>query len=422
MALSIPWLDQQIAQGNPNDTFQGSSAPIYVPPAGMETNVLQGLKAPELSAQDVAAVTPRVPRDRHSFLDVLGGVADTLASVGGAAPLYQAGLDAQDARARQVDLDQMRQQQFDMQQRQGEQTLASGQQQLAGGEREQVGQALSGVIGAENPAEAWAQIADTANISPARKAQIAQALASGVAPDKLAQAFGYAPAAQGSLPSSIQNYALYQKILTEQGPDAAKAFLQFAQPNSQLTPYQQAQLGLAGRKQGFEEYKYANPQQKPGGAEAGGASDVAQILNDFNIQLNGKTDPVADLIRNSTSGRLEAAAALIPSAFGRSTKGQENIGRLETINNALVLALAGGKLGAGVSNADRDFFKEMSGKISDPSIAIGQRLAAWGQIKSRLRGIQQRASQPSSAGQRQTKPGVVNPGLEAEMRRRGLLR
>lgn len=373
------------------------------------------------------------------ILDIIGGIADSVASVGGAQPLYRMNLDAAAERARQVDLDAMRKAQFGQQQALGGQQLQAGELEIGNAEREQIGQALAGIVGSENPAEAWGVIAQQAGIPPDKTAAIGQALQQN--PEmagQLAQAFGYEPPKQGSLPSAVQNYGMYQKILRTQGPEAAEQFRQFAMPSqTMLTPAQAAQIGISQERLGIAQDTLAwaqdpnnplNQQRAAAAAKAAGGgeggSDVAQILNDFGVRLEGKEDPVAELIRNSTSGRLESWASMIPGAFGHATTGQENIGRLETIDNAIVLGLAGGKLGTGVSNADRDFFKEMSGKISDPTIPIEQRLAAWAQLKPRLRGIVQRGRAPVArqgpAPARQVRGGVADPALEAAMRRRGL--
>jgi hypothetical protein len=46
--------------------------------------------------------------------------------------------------------------------------------------------------------------------------------------------------------------------------------------------------------------------------------------------------------------------------------------------------MLGGKLGAGISNTDRDFIVAGLGSIADPTIPFEDRLAAWGSVKNRL--------------------------------------
>ena len=95
-------------------------------------------------------------------------------------------------------------------------------------------------------------------------------------------------------------------------------------------------------------------------------------------------DEISDLIRQSTSGGLQAGGAATQGFFGSATTGAEAIGRLETRAKAMTLSLLNGKLGAGISNADRDFIEGQLGSISNPNIAAGKRLAAWDEVKKRM--------------------------------------
>ncbi len=117
---------------------------------------------------------------------------------------------------------------------------------------------------------------------------------------------------------------------------------------------------------------------------------VAQSNAQNLLQAAGVTadnDPVADLIRGSTSGYIERAGAAMPEAFGSTTSGMENIARLETIVADMTLALTGGSLGAGVSNADVAFLKQRVGNLADPTIPADRRLAAWEEVKGRLQRV-----------------------------------
>lgn len=404
-----------------------------------ETAVVPEIAPPP--AQMVQQPDAASGRPRRSLVDIIGRIADGIAVVGGAPAQYQPTLDAmqgreqaQEDRMRQIDLDALRKQQL-------EQQVKAGATDLQGDERARLGQALGAVAGNPDAAALWPQIAEQAGLSPERAAQVGEILtknpqAAGV----FARSLGWAPEKQGSQSKEVQTYGL---LLKEGGPELANAYLQSLSNPDSMTPYQKATLDLAMGKFDFDKFKYANPQPTEAmlnaaagittGKDAsagGGSDDVNAILTDFNIKLSGKDDPVADLIRGSTSGYVENIASMIPGALGQSTPGQENIGRLETIDNALVLALAGGKLGAGVSNADRDFFKEMSGKISDPNIPSNRRVAAWEQIKARLRGIQNRAAKPTArpaAAKPRYQPSpnrkpVPTAGKIAEARRRGLIK
>ncbi len=55
-----------------------------------------------------------------------------------------------------------------------------------------------------------------------------------------------------------------------------------------------------------------------------------------------------------------------------------------TLVNDIVLERMNGKLGAGVSNEDREFFKSLQGNLDNPSIPVETRLAAWNEAKRRM--------------------------------------
>lgn len=124
------------------------------------------------------------------------------------------------------------------------------------------------------------------------------------------------------------------------------------------------------------------------------AADKARTVKSFKditgFDFTSGKDPVAALIRKSTSGGAEKIGAdivgFIPESMGGgTTKGMEAIGALEVIASDLTLALLpGNKLGAGVSNEDRKMFEKLVGEMANPNIPAGKRLAAWGQLKSKM--------------------------------------
>lgn len=435
----------QFQQVDPNAYLRAE--PQAVTPDAIPTNVMQSLGDVQPPAQMMQQPDATSGRPRRSLVDIIGRIADGIAVVGGAPAQYQPTLDAiqnrenaAEDRMRQIDLDALRKQQAQMQ-------LKSGGMAIEDDERGRLATALGAVADNPDALAMWPQIAKEAGISDERAAQVGQYLTQNPQAAKtIAQSLGYAAPKQASQAKELQIYGLLQ----QENPEAAQAYLQSLSNPDSMTPYQKAMLDITMKKFQQDIFEFNNPQPTPamrnaaagivpaskgGGGAGGGSDDVNAILTDFNIKLNGKDDPVADLINGSTSGYVESITSLIPGALGRATPGRENIGKLETIDNALVLALAGGKLGAGVSNADRDFFKEMSGKISDPTIPANQRLAGWEQIKSRLRGIQRRAAQPAArpaarpakpqyqpSPNRKPVPSAGNAAAIAEARRRGLIK
>lgn len=95
-------------------------------------------------------------------------------------------------------------------------------------------------------------------------------------------------------------------------------------------------------------------------------------------------DRVSKLIKKSTSGGMEALGAGVSGFFGRATEGAKKIGQIKPIINNLILDKMNGKLGAGISNEDREFFKSTLGNLDDASIPADVRLASWGEAKRRL--------------------------------------
>ena len=96
-------------------------------------------------------------------------------------------------------------------------------------------------------------------------------------------------------------------------------------------------------------------------------------------------DKVSDLIKQSTSGMGQAAAAGTLGALGYTTSGKKAIGQLDTISKTMTLDLLNNKLGAGISNADRDALEARFGSIADANLPAEQRLAAWTEAKEIMR-------------------------------------
>jgi hypothetical protein len=221
----------------------------------------------------------------------------------------------------------------------------------------------------------------------------------------------YAPPGGENAPAAVANYKNY--VAQRSGIDV----------NAPITAAQVPVLAAAMRE--FE--TGARPGGTPvrGGAAAPAATqtlaqtaktaDRARTVTEFkNItgtDFTSKTDPVADLIKRSTSGGGEKLGAdimgFIPESMGGgATPGMEAIGALEVIGSDLTLALLpGNKLGAGVSNEDRKMFEKLVGEMQNPSIPAGKRLAAWGQLKTkmaRIAGVETPPASKTPPGERRT--------------------
>ena len=96
------------------------------------------------------------------------------------------------------------------------------------------------------------------------------------------------------------------------------------------------------------------------------------------------TDTISKLIEKSTSGRLQAGTAATLAFFGQTTEGRKAIAALEGTANQIATDLAGGKLGAGISNTDREFIVSALGDVANPNKTSEERLAGWTAAKNRM--------------------------------------
>ena len=219
----------------------------------------------------------------------------------------------------------------------------------------------------------------------------------------------YAPQGPENSAASVSNYKKY--VARKAGVDI----------NAPISPAQIPVVAQAMRE--FETGNTSGGGRGTAGAGTGtgeprtiqqvaSAADKARTVKSFKditgFDFTSGKDPVADLIRRSTSGGAEKLGAdivgFIPESMGGgATKGMEAIGALEVIASDLTLALLpGNKLGAGVSNEDRKMFEKLVGEMQNPNIPAGKRLSAWGQLKgkmARIAGVAEpKAAAPAAAG------------------------
>ena len=219
----------------------------------------------------------------------------------------------------------------------------------------------------------------------------------------------YAPEGPENSAASVSNYKKY--IADRTGLDI----------NAPISAGQIPAVAAAMR-----EFETGNrPGGKPGAApmtteQAASAQEKQRKVKTFQdltgVNLESGEDPITPLIKGSTSGRIEALGAeilgAIPEQFGGgATKGMENIGKLEALASTLTLAFApGGRLSTGVSNEDRAKIEQQLGKIEDPNIPAGKRLAAWQEVKAimaRTIGITMKSAPAAAAGRPKPTPADV---------------
>lgn len=221
----------------------------------------------------------------------------------------------------------------------------------------------------------------------------------------------YAPPGPENSAASVSNYKNY--VAQRTGLDI----------NAPISPAQVSAVAAAMR-----EFETGNrPGGKPGAAPAGqniqqaaSAAEKQRKVKTFQnltgVNLETGEDPVAKLIRGSTSGAIEAFGAnlmgAIPEQFGGgATPGMENIGKLEALASTLTLEFApGGRLSTGVSNEDRAKIEQQLGKIEDPNIPAGKRLAAWQEVKAimaRTIGVTMKSAPTDADGRPKPTPADV---------------
>lgn len=148
--------------------------------------------------------------------------------------------------------------------------------------------------------------------------------------------------------------------------------------------HQKTDLELSGKVSGKVSGK-----SSPETTDAKSANELNDYINTQYITTDPKTgkqiDAVDEMIKNSTSGGLQNALAKGQEWLtGEGTSGQEKLAALGTVSNAITLKALNGKLGSGISNADREFLQSILGDISNPEKASNVRRSAWATYKNSL--------------------------------------
>lgn len=127
------------------------------------------------------------------------------------------------------------------------------------------------------------------------------------------------------------------------------------------------------------------------------ARGARQVLSQLKFDKEG-VDDISKMINESTSGFVQNwNSKLWGAATGSATSGQEAIQKLKAFSAQMTMDLMGGKLGSGISNADREFVIEQLGNVSDPNVPANARLAAWGSVLDRLKSRATLGQQKSGA-------------------------
>lgn len=316
---------------------------------------IQGATLPEAGPIPMRAMTaadagqgPTIPeaRPRRSILDMIGGVADTIASVGGAAPLYRQNLDAQ--RAREIAEEDRR---YEIETRPlerqlAEQRLARGNQEIEGGALDLQGarnallnsagaglRQVFGRSGAEGVQKAWPLLAKQLGIPDEKAAQIGEAL--GADPEGTLAALFPDPtlASRGSKAKEIQ---IYEMLAANGDEETAAAYLKgLASGGGEkpMTAYQREQVRLAEARLGLARERYENP--PPSASERGATAKEAAAQIKQEQALVGATDFLDELdgvIEDlNASGGMSNAAQGIGGTLGAAAR--ENLPLVERLTS-----------------------------------------------------------------------------------------
>jgi hypothetical protein len=125
-------------------------------------------------------------------------------------------------------------------------------------------------------------------------------------------------------------------------------------------------------------------------------------------------DDITKLIEQSTGGYLGKGLDIGARVFGSATEGSKALAQLEQKGNAITFGLLNGKLGAGISTSDRQFIEALVSRISDGTLPVEDRLAAWTSAKDMMRTLgmvepptKSGSPKPSAAPSNQTKSGAT---------------
>lgn len=126
------------------------------------------------------------------------------------------------------------------------------------------------------------------------------------------------------------------------------------------------------------------PEPVPGTPEYNNRRFARETLSAIGYNAKTGSDDVSNLIKKSTSGGLESMASGVSGFFGRATPGAKALSQLKVIVNDVVLKRLNDKLGAQISDPDREFIVSTLGDVTNGSLPSEVRLAAWGAVRKRL--------------------------------------
>jgi hypothetical protein len=206
---------------------------------------------------------------------------------------------------------------------------------------------------------------------------------------------------QGKLPPAQAKQLLDQvmpmnaqqrkQFFTEMGVKAEKRY-----EMNTLSEFQKQNLGI--QREGQRLQYDPTTQANIAGAKKRAETEVTQeAQGQADVKANRKAlatagydpvtgkDNISKLIQDSTGSFAGAGTDLAGRLIGVSTKGAQAISQLKTFESKLTQDILGGKLGAGISNTDREFIVQAIGEIANSTLPVETRQAAWDAVKERMR-------------------------------------
>ena len=197
------------------------------------------------------------------------------------------------------------------------------------------------------------------------------------------------------LQSALQIPGGFERLLLSNTLSAEK-YVEHVQKQAEAAStaaYRAGELGLKTRELGLKEKteeRLAKAAEAKTNAPADSTPEVGkEFLKAINWKQEGgaESDDVTNLISKSTSGGAEALGAGAARFFGKTTEGMKAIAALKSRAADLTLKLLGGKLGSGVSNADREFMQQKTADIGNAKLTAEERIAAWHDLVGRMKAI-----------------------------------
>jgi hypothetical protein len=193
--------------------------------------------------------------------------------------------------------------------------------------------------------------------------------------------------------AQVANMPLDQRKQTflQMGADATKRLEQMS-----LSEFQKQNLGI--QREGQRLQYDPTTQANIAGAKKRAETEVTQeAQGQADVKANRKAlatagydpvtgkDNISKLIQDSTGSFAGAGTDMLGRVVGVSTKGAQAISQLKTFESKLTQDILGGKLGAGISNTDREFIVQAIGEIANSTLPVETRQAAWNAVKERMR-------------------------------------